>query len=65
MTWRRAGDHIGTELERHPVWQANHDVEFMGTRSFFYHDCLDFVDVAAFDYNHHPDHTLAKDAKKM
>eukprot|EP00969_Alexandrium_andersonii_P045622 2002395-Alexandrium_andersonii.AAC.1 len=42
-TSRSIGDHIGTEVERHRMWQTNYDVEYMGTRSLFYHDCLDFM----------------------
>eukprot|EP00969_Alexandrium_andersonii_P324629 14344631-Alexandrium_andersonii.AAC.1 len=64
-TSRPLGDHIGTDLERHRVWQANHDVEYMGARSLFYHDCLDFMARAAFDFEFQPSRSLGTDAENM
>eukprot|EP00969_Alexandrium_andersonii_P251196 11102775-Alexandrium_andersonii.AAC.1 len=37
----------------------------MGTRSLFYHDCLDFMDKAAFAFSAQPIRTLDKDAEIM
>eukprot|EP00969_Alexandrium_andersonii_P193178 8532206-Alexandrium_andersonii.AAC.1 len=64
-TSRPLGDHIGTDLERHRVWQANHDMEYVGTRSLFYHDCLEFMDRAAFDFGVQPLRSLDKDAENI
>eukprot|EP00969_Alexandrium_andersonii_P233912 10328310-Alexandrium_andersonii.AAC.1 len=65
LTWRKAGDHIGTSSETHRAWQNSLDPDMMGTRSFFYYDCLDFMDVAAFDYNFQPEFGLEEYAKEM
>eukprot|EP00969_Alexandrium_andersonii_P286189 12652216-Alexandrium_andersonii.AAC.1 len=37
----------------------------MGTRSLFYHDCLDFMDRAAFDFELQPLRSLDTDAENM
>eukprot|EP00969_Alexandrium_andersonii_P341332 15087961-Alexandrium_andersonii.AAC.1 len=64
-TYRPQGDHIGTELERHRMWQMNHDAEYMGTQSLFYHDCLDFMDTGAFNFQFQPKRQLNGDARAM
>eukprot|EP00969_Alexandrium_andersonii_P183163 8093341-Alexandrium_andersonii.AAC.1 len=37
----------------------------MGTRSFFYHDCQNFVDACAFDYSRMQEYDLEESARKM
>eukprot|EP00969_Alexandrium_andersonii_P188680 8338330-Alexandrium_andersonii.AAC.1 len=57
--------HIGTELERHRLWQANHDPDYTGAGCLFYHDCLDFIDKAAYDFAFQPGRDLEKDAQTL
>eukprot|EP00969_Alexandrium_andersonii_P068969 3041727-Alexandrium_andersonii.AAC.1 len=57
-TVRPLGDHIGSELERHRVWQNNFDLEYMAQRSIFCHDSIDFSDAAAYDFARQPERTL-------
>eukprot|EP00969_Alexandrium_andersonii_P006577 285801-Alexandrium_andersonii.AAC.1 len=60
LAFRLLGDHIGTELERHGMWQMNHDVDYLGQRSLFFHDCLYFMDRAAFDFEFLPAQEAAR-----
>eukprot|EP00969_Alexandrium_andersonii_P069833 3082310-Alexandrium_andersonii.AAC.1 len=57
-SWRSDGDHVGSQQELFRAWQNNLDPNFMETRSFFYHDCLDVMDVAAYDYSQLPEFDL-------
>eukprot|EP00969_Alexandrium_andersonii_P101982 4501750-Alexandrium_andersonii.AAC.1 len=53
-TSRPLGDHVGAELERRGLGQANLGPEYMGQGCLIYHDCLDFAGKAAFDFGLRP-----------